>query len=127
MVYKAVHEQMPKISLDTVYRTLKIFSKSGLALQLAVPTHRFRFDGCMSAHDHFMCSRCEAIFDIPVAHGKKAAIPDAARKIGKVQAVQRVFIGICRSCREKARGTRTARKIRASGQADRPRGAVRAS
>lgn len=127
MVYESVHALMPSISLDTVYRTLKLFSKSGLALQLAAPTHRFRFDGCVSAHDHFICIQCEAVADIPMAHGEAVALPDAFRKIGEVQAMQRVFLGTCCSCREKRRETRAASRIRDIGPSDGTIGAVRSS
>jgi Fur family peroxide stress response transcriptional regulator len=101
MVYETVHARIPSISLDTVYRTLNLFSKRGLIAQLAVPTHRFRFDGCVHEHDHFLCTRCERIEDIPRGAGATIAIPNGLRNIGAVQAVQRVYLGTCRSCLEK--------------------------
>jgi Fur family peroxide stress response transcriptional regulator len=64
-VHQAVISSLPSISLDTVYRTLSLFAKKGLIQQLAVPTRRSRYDGNPKPHDHFLCTRCERIADIP--------------------------------------------------------------
>jgi len=87
-----------------------------------VPTHRFRFDGCLREHDHFLCTRCERIEDIESVARASAAFPDRLRHVGKVYSVQRVYLGACRSCLEKTPGKATASAIRADEQADRPRG-----
>lgn len=99
-VHESVKVRMPSISLDTVYRTLNLFSRRGLIAQLAVPTHRFRFDGCVEAHDHFLCTRCERIADVACETSKTESIPEAVRQFGTVKAMQRIYLGTCLSCDE---------------------------
>lgn len=97
-IYQAVSKTMPSISLDTVYRTLSLFARKGLIQQLAVPTHRFRYDGCVEPHDHFVCTRCERIEDVPNVAGVSSPLPEEVRQIGTVQSAQRTYLGVCKSC-----------------------------
>ena len=89
---------MPSISLDTVYRALSLFVRKGLIQQLAVPTRRSRYDGHVAPHDHFLCTRCERIVDVPAAASVSSPLPDAVLKIGVVQSSQRTYIGLCHAC-----------------------------
>ena len=97
-VFGALRKRLPSLSLDTVYRTLNLFAEKGLIRQLAVPTHRFRFDGCLEPHDHFLCTQCEAVTDVRDVDAPPAPVPDALTEIGQVHARQQVFLGTCRRC-----------------------------
>lgn len=89
---------MPSLSVDTVYRTLNLFSEAGVIQRMAVPTRRARFDGNTDPHDHFLCSDCETIQDIPRPSKRTAAIPAQASACGIVSDVQTVYVGVCRRC-----------------------------
>ena len=97
-LHQAVGVETPSISLDTVYRALSLFARNGLIQQLAVPTRRSRYDGCVAPHDHFLCTRCERIVDIP---GVSSPLPDEVEKIGTVQSAQRTYLGLCHACAER--------------------------
>lgn len=97
-VYLSLHVEMPSLSLDTVYRTLNRLAKEGLIMQLALPTHRFHFDGDLLSTDHFLCTACENIFDVEAPEGTSVTWPDAIARIGRVQTLQRAIIGICHAC-----------------------------
>ncbi len=88
---------MPSISLDTVYRALSLFVRKGLIQQLAVPTRRSRYDGHVAPHDHFLCTRCERIEDVPSV---SCPPPDEVTKVGTVQSTQRTYLGLCHACAE---------------------------
>lgn len=89
---------MPSLSVDTVYRTLNLFVEAGVIQRMAVPTRRARFDGCTDPHDHFLCSDCETIQDIPRPSKRAAAIPAPVKACGMVSDVQTVYVGVCRRC-----------------------------
>ncbi len=97
-VYLSLHGTMPSLSLDTVYRTLNRLAQEGLIRQLALPTHRFHFDGDLLSTDHFLCTACENIFDVEASEGALDARPEAIARIGRVQTLQRAIIGICHAC-----------------------------
>ena len=99
-VFATLRRELPSLALDTVYRTLRLLAQEKLIQQLALPTHRFHFDGNAVPHDHFLCKVCEAVADIAAADDLKPLfrVPEAVRRHGEVHAVQRVFLGMCRSC-----------------------------
>ena len=96
-VHQDVSCAMPSISLDTVYRALSLFVRKGLIQQLAVPTRRSRYDGHVAPHDHFPCTRCERIEDVPSV---SCPPPDEVTKVGTVQSTQRTYLGLCHACAE---------------------------
>ena len=96
-VHQDVSCAMPSISLDTVYRALSLFVRKGLIQQLAVPTRRSRYDGHVAPHDHFLCTRCERIEDVPSV---SCPPPDEVTKVGTVQSAQRTYLGLCHACAE---------------------------
>ena len=97
-VHQDVSCAMPSISLDTVYRALSLFVRKGLIQQLAVPTRRSRYDGHVAPHDHFLCTRCEPIEDVPSV---SCPPPDEVTKVGTVQSTQRTYLGLCHACAER--------------------------
>ena len=97
-LHQAVGVETPSISLDTVYRALSLFARKGLIQQLAVPTRSSRYDGHVAPHDHFLCTRCERIEDVPSV---SCPPPEEVRKIGTVQSSQRTYIGLCHACAER--------------------------
>ncbi len=100
-VFEAVKERMPSISLDTVYRTLKMFSELGLINHLSSAESSVRFDTNTSSHHHFFCTRCRRIFDFISISLDDLEIPEEARKLGSVQVVQLEARGLCRECSKK--------------------------
>ncbi len=98
MVYQEVHQVIPSLSLDTVYRTLHLFASKRLLVKLALPTRRFRFDGGLEAHDHFLCTKCESITDIEPGKNYNGPFPKKVREVGQVQTLQRVYLGTCHGC-----------------------------
>ena len=112
MVYETVHKKIPTLSRDTVYRTLALFAQEGLIVQLALPTRRFRYEGQMHEHAHFICTRCEAVLDVDVSSEAPQPIPQALADQAVVAGVQTVYIGTCRHCLdESATGFRNCQLI----------------
>ena len=98
-VYEHVREQMPDISLATVYRNLSLFKEQGLIMSLGTVKGVERFDGNTEPHVHFICTGCGAVVDLPgiaVPEELNAAVARDAG--GQVNSCQLTFTGLCGQC-----------------------------
>ncbi|NJN65575.1 MAG: transcriptional repressor [Chloroflexaceae bacterium] len=100
-VYRGVRQRIPTISLDTVYRTLMLFTDLGLISSLKTSHERMRFDANMHAHHHFVCTECGMIRDFSSPEFDALAIPDAVRAFGSTVQAHVEFRGLCWHCLEK--------------------------
>ena len=67
-VFAAVRQQIPNISLATVYKALDALVDSGVATRLGDGTGPARYDGRGDAHYHFRCERTGEIIDLPLPY-----------------------------------------------------------
>ena len=64
-IYLALCDDIPTLSKTTVYNTLKLFVEHGAAQMLTIDEHNVCFDGDISLHAHFLCKKCNKIYDLP--------------------------------------------------------------
>lgn len=97
-VYEQVRKKLPRISLGTVYRNLRLLTQEGIIAELAFAGAPSRFDGNTQPHSHFRCERCGRIFDVAEpAH--KEINEKIAQKMGfEVLNHQLDFSGLCKDC-----------------------------
>ena len=117
-VYRLVRRRLPRVSLATVYRNLRMLAAEGLLSERA-DSGGVRFDGNTDAHDHFTCVACGRIYDVPAlaARGVRARV---ASRTGFEILSQRIeFYGRCGACR---RGPSTQPTARRSYARQRPQG-----
>ena len=95
-VYLMLRDELPTLSKTTVYNTLRVFSERKLVrmLHLGDEAH---FDGDMDFHAHFLCVRCGAIFNVPMA---RMATPQDLENV-LVQDQQVTYRGVCTHCQER--------------------------
>ncbi|MBS3793419.1 MAG: transcriptional repressor [Candidatus Thorarchaeota archaeon] len=62
-VHESVVEDHPTISLATVYKTLQIFTKVGLAREMALKEESTRYDLRKKSHINLICNKCGKIQD----------------------------------------------------------------
>ena len=99
-VYEHVKEQVPDISLATVYRNLSLFKEQGLIQSLGTVQGVERFDGNTEPHVHFICTQCGAVLDLPEISVPEELNSAVARSSGgRVDNCQLTFTGICGDCR----------------------------
>ena len=65
MVYTAIREVYPNISLGTVYRNLGALCDEGVIGAISVSGMPDRFEKCINDHGHIVCEKCGKIMDIP--------------------------------------------------------------
>jgi Fur family peroxide stress response transcriptional regulator len=63
-VYLKAREQMPNISLGTVYRNLNELVENEQILRVIVPGDSDRFDHTLINHTHFLCKECKCVTDL---------------------------------------------------------------
>lgn len=100
-VFTSVRKKMPTISLDTVYRTLGLFSDLGLVTTVRPFNARARFDAKTDVHHHFICTRCGAILDFDDRDFDTLKVPEAATVLGRVESRHIELRGMCTACLEK--------------------------
>ena len=102
MVFTELKQDIPDLSMGTVYRNLNLFKQQGLAVSVATVKGVERFDGNTDPHVHFICSDCDAVIDL-----MEMNVPEALKSTaesccgGQVENCQLTFIGLCKDCLEK--------------------------
>ena len=96
-VYAEVREEIPNISLGTVYRNLKLLKRQGEILELDFATIS-RFNGNTQNHYHFRCERCERIFDVEGPVDTESDKQIAQQTGFKVYYHRLEFRGLCQDC-----------------------------
>lgn len=104
-IYRSLAPEIPTLSRTTVYNTLDLFGKTGLAVPIYIDGEELRWDGDLSRHGHFRCRQCGGIFDFPVARSSRPALPQGF----KAELVQLYCVGLCAACAGEATGEKTAK------------------
>jgi len=95
MIYFALKKDMPTLSLATVYRNVNYLVSQKMILEIKGEDGKMHFDGNNNSHLHFICEKCQKIYDIWT---KK--VPQFS-KIDEVSTVSRIdctLYGTCKKC-----------------------------
>ncbi len=98
LVFERVRERIPNVSLDTVYRILYWLEDEGLVFRLPISSDRFRFDGDVEPHHHYVCSECGSIFDFYSDDVDRIELPTEVMSFGRIERRHLQVSGICRDC-----------------------------
>ena len=100
-LYSIVSEQEPKIGLATIYRTLALLTKSGLALELDFGDGQKRYESSfMSAHhDHMVCTECGKIIEFNHPLIEKYQEEIAIQNGFKITSHKLDLFGHCSNCK----------------------------
>ncbi|MGB9598398.1 MAG: Fur family transcriptional regulator [Minisyncoccales bacterium] len=97
-VYLTVKKRLPQISRGTVYRHLKNLKEKGEILEIFSKVSHY--DGYVSSHAHFVCQKCDRIFDIFDVCRECKIVKKKRIKLGKIQGYNLNFYGICKNCQK---------------------------
>lgn len=65
-LYQELKPQFTDLSLDTVYRNLRLFKQEGLIVSLGTVNGQEHFESKAHHHGHFICRDCQQMIDIPI-------------------------------------------------------------
>jgi len=97
-VYKNIKNRLPQISKGTVYRILGNFKDKG-SVQVIQTKSFSHFDADMSPHAHFICEKCDRVYDISDICSTCDILKKKKTKVGKINYFKIYFYGICKKCK----------------------------
>ena len=122
-VHQMVRSRLPRVSLGTVYRNLRLLVAQGLVKELPGP--HTRFDCNLSEHHHFTCLICGRIADVaaPITERhSRALVRRVAASGGFSVTHHRIeFFGRCPACRKQGRGKAARRPLQSHAGSPRRR------
>ena len=98
MLYEAVRERLPNLSLATVYKTVDTLQELGLVQPVSPLHERIRLDPNMEPHHHLVCVRCKAVVDVDAEVVERLRLPPPARHGFRVFGASVQFSGLCPDC-----------------------------
>ena len=97
-VFRGVQSRLPTVSLDTVYRTLKLLTELGFITTLGQRQDSLRFDANKEPHHHHVCVRCGKVQDVSSPLVDLENVGRNVRGVGTVLSAQIEVRGLCNSC-----------------------------
>lgn len=96
-IHQHLKEELPNLSLATVYRNCNRLADAGELLRLDAggKTH---FDANTSDHQHFVCVKCDRVYDMFFSLPERV-IRDNLPEGFKHESHKLYFFGVCRKCR----------------------------
>jgi Fur family ferric uptake transcriptional regulator len=99
-LYLKLRKEHPKIGYATVHRTLKLFSESGIAIELNFGDGQTRFEPFTvdQHHDHLVCTNCGLIIEFSEPQIEKLQEQVAAQYNFKIARHRHELYGLCSDC-----------------------------
>lgn len=99
-VYLKLKDEIPELSLATVYRNLEQLTSSGEILKLEGGGKTARFDGCTKGHYHLSCEKCGKVCDLPIKYDSNLAYKMTSETDFLVTGYSINFRGVCPECKK---------------------------
>ncbi len=102
-LYKLVKRQYPNIGYTTVYRTMKLFSESGLCEEIDFGDGRERFEHKYGHehHDHLICVKCGRFIEVSSPEIEKIQEMMAKKYSFATTRHKLDIFGVCNGCLKK--------------------------
>lgn len=99
-IFEHLRQEIPNVSLATVYRNLNQLTDSGNLKKLTAYDGTTRFDHNTHNHYHFICIQCNKVYDVPCD-----VAADLDQKVAEVTGLKVLnheisFQGICHECQK---------------------------
>lgn len=98
-IYNNIKDKLPRISRGTVYRILGNFKDKG-SIQVIHTRESSHFDANISPHAHFICERCNSVYDVTGVCSECSILKNKKVKVGKINYFKIYFYGICKKCKK---------------------------
>jgi Fur family ferric uptake transcriptional regulator len=101
-VWGRVRQDNPRVSVATVYRTMKLLAESGLAHARNFGDGQTRYESAIGRdhHDHLICTRCGTIIEFENDQIERLQDAVARRHGFKVTSHKMELYGLCRECQK---------------------------
>lgn len=101
-VWGRVRQDDPRVSVATVYRTMKLLSESGLAHARNFGDGQTRYEAAVGRehHDHLICTSCQTIIEFENDQIERLQEAVARRHGFKVISHKMELYGLCKNCQK---------------------------
>ncbi len=100
-VFHIVRRSNPRISLATVYRNLHFLAEEGKIREVQFKGDVIRYDGMLEAHEHFYCTSCGMVEDLP-SNLPTTKLKHLAGKLGvTIERYALDYYGLCKKCKSR--------------------------
>lgn len=96
-VYEQLKDEIPNLSLGTVYRNIALFKEQGKIIAVANIDGEERIDADISDHAHFVCERCHGVYDLFISEPSPLE-KELSHNGYEINRKNVVFYGICQKC-----------------------------
>lgn len=93
-IYVELKDKIPTLSKTTVYNTLKLFSEKKVCQMITINDSEVHFDAETVKHAHFLCKKCNKIYDFKVNDFSYDKLPEGF----VVEEEHFYYKGICKDC-----------------------------
>lgn len=100
-IYNSLKNEIPSLSLGTVYRNLNILLEQGLIHKVSFDGSCDRFDAMTESHNHLICEKCGAIDDIFMSCTADIYKEALKSKKFNINRHRMDFFGVCQKCAKK--------------------------
>ncbi len=97
-IYDHVRQELPHISLGTIYRTLSVLVEAGLVRELHCGNGHARYDADVQPHYHAICRRCGALADVSLPRRQDLDQAAAEATGFAIDGHHLDFYGLCPAC-----------------------------
>ncbi len=101
MLYNALKNDYPELSLGTVYRNLTVLADEGLVVRVAHVGGQERYDARTEPHAHFICRKCRKVLDLELPDTVSQMYRQIDDSLGCTSEAHTLSIsGLCPGCRQ---------------------------
>lgn len=75
-IRRRLRSRLPNLSLDTVYRTVRLLEEIGVASAVLTDPDRVRYDANPRPHDEFVRTKCRTVRDFYAGEMGQRQIPE---------------------------------------------------
>ena len=99
-LYELIRREEPTVSLATVYRNLNLLAENGMVKKIEGLDGTAHFDHQTFDHYHFICTKCNRVFDIPCDIAPDLAQDVESRTGFRIASYDVSVRGTCKSCQK---------------------------
>lgn len=103
-IYVQVKQDLPSISLATVYKNLKTFVQAGILRDASAHHGTWRVDANTAPHHHLVCTRCHSITDLDVDLLGPVKLQGRLPAGFRLEKFNVEVQGVCKACFRKENG-----------------------
>ena len=100
-IYEQVRQDVPSISLGTVYKSIRTFSEAGLLREVNLLHDSLRLDANLANHHHLVCVRCKSVQDLPEEALAPVRLKRKAPGGFRAARYNVEVLGVCAKCADK--------------------------